>query len=215
MILATNMASTPFIQRFTGQFAIVTGAARGIGFAIASRLAKEGAAVALLDVDEDAATQAVAKLQNPLCTSVAVDVRNKNSVATAFQTITEKFSTIHVLVNAAGITGCTNIRTAEVDPEDWEKVYAVNVRGLFLTCRLALPIMERQKYGRILNIASISGKEGNAGMAAYSSSKAAVIGLTKVIGKEYATTGITCNAIAPAVVQTEMVAALPKQQVYL
>merc|ERR1711918_133816 len=98
-------------------------------------------------------------------------------------------------------------KTPEVDPSNFDFVMRVNLRGIYCMCRAALPVMEKQKYGRIVNIASIAGKEGNAGMVAYSTSKAAVIGLTKTIGKEYAESGVLCNAIAPAVIKTPMVAA--------
>merc|ERR1712187_88118 len=116
---------------------------------------------------------------------------------------------------AAGITGKTGIKTHEVDAADFSKVFDVNVKALFLCAKAVLPSMMNTGYGRIVNIASISGKDGNAGMLAYSASKAAVINLTKVIGKDYATTGkdITCNCVAPAVVQTAMVDAMPAEQV--
>ena len=121
---------------------------------------------------------------------------------------------IDILVQAAGIVGKTGIKTHEVEPGNFDLVLAINLKGIFLMCKGVLPHMVKQKYGRIVNIASIAGKEGNAGMLAYSTSKAGVIGLTKVIGKEYAEAGdITCNAIAPAVVKTEMVAKMPAQQV--
>jgi len=125
----------------------------------------------------------------------------------------DRFGRIDVLVTAAGITGKTNVPTQDVDPADFDRVLALNVRGMFLCIRAVLPAMLKANYGRIVNIASIAGKEGNAGMLAYSTSKSAVIGMTKVVGKELAETGITCNAIAPAVVRTAMVAALPDQQV--
>jgi 3-oxoacyl-[acyl-carrier protein] reductase len=109
--------------------------------------------------------------------------------------------------------GNTNIMTENVDPDNFDAVFKVNVRGIFNGCKAVLPYMREKGYGRIVNIASIAGKEGNAGMLAYSASKAAVIGLTKTIGKEYAETGITCNALAPAVVRTQMVEAMPPEQV--
>lgn len=109
--------------------------------------------------------------------------------------------------------GRTGLLAHEVSPDDFDFVMSVNVRGIFNGCRAALPYMLEQQYGRIVNIASIAGKEGNSGMLAYSTSKAAVIGLTKTIGKDYAEKGITCNAIAPAVVRTEMVAGMPAEQV--
>jgi len=116
-------------------------------------------------------------------------------------------------VQCAGITGKTGITTPDVDCSNFELVMDINVKGIFLFCKYVLPHMVRRDYGRIVNIASISGKEGNAGMLAYSTSKAAVIGLTKVIGKEFAETGITVNAIAPAVVRTPMVDKMPAEQV--
>jgi NAD(P)-dependent dehydrogenase (short-subunit alcohol dehydrogenase family) len=118
-----------------------------------------------------------------------------------------------VLVQSAGITGKTGIKTEEVDLADFERVFRVNTTGIFLGCKTVLPLMRAKGWGRVINIASIAGKEGNAGMVAYSASKAAVIGLTKATGKEYAETGVTVNAIAPAVVRTEMVAAMPAEQV--
>merc|ERR1719408_1223142 len=120
---------------------------------------------------------------------------------------------VDILVQAAGITGKTNIKTHEVELSDFERVFKVNSTAIFLCAKAVLPSMLKRNYGRIVNIASISGKEGNAGMLAYSSSKSAVIGITKVMGKEYAETGITVNCIAPAVVRTKMVAAMPDEQV--
>lgn len=111
------------------------------------------------------------------------------------------------------IVGNTGIKTEDVDSGNFDAVFRVNVNGIFNGCKAALPYMKAKGYGRIVNIASIAGKEGNAGMLAYSASKAAVIGLTKTIGKEYAESGITCNALAPAVVQTQMVEAMPPEQV--
>ena len=145
--------------------------------------------------------------------ALAVDVTRQAAVEGAVKTVLERFGRIDVLVTAAGITGQTSIQTHQVEPADFEQVMALNVKGMFLSVRAVLPAMLEADYGRIVNIASISGKDGNAGMLAYSTSKAAVIGMTKVIGKEYAETGITCNAIAPAVVRTAMVDALPEEQV--
>ena len=142
-----------------------------------------------------------------------VNVTNPDSVASAVQKVVQAYGRIDILVQAAGITGVTGIQTEEVDDKNFDLVYQINVKGIFLCCKYVLPIMKQQKYGRIVNIASVAGKEGNAGMLAYSTSKAAVIGLTKVIGKEYAETGITVNALAPAVVRTPMVAAMPDEQV--
>jgi 3-oxoacyl-[acyl-carrier protein] reductase len=120
---------------------------------------------------------------------------------------------LDILINCAGITGKTNLKSHEVDPADFDRVMKVNVNGCLNTFQAVVPHMLKRNYGRVLHFASISGKEGNAGMLAYSTSKAAVIGMTKVQGKEYAQTGITVNALAPAVIFTEMVAALPPEQV--
>jgi 3-oxoacyl-[acyl-carrier protein] reductase len=123
------------------------------------------------------------------------------------------FGGVDVLVQSAGITGATKINTQDVDPKNFDLVMAVNCTGVFLGCRAVLGHMSAKGSGRVINIASVAGKEGNAGMLAYSTSKAAVIGMTKVMGKEYATTGVTVNAVAPAVVQTAMVDAMPDEQV--
>ncbi|MCZ6531834.1 MAG: SDR family NAD(P)-dependent oxidoreductase [SAR324 cluster bacterium] len=203
------------MKRFENQVAIVTGAARGIGFGIARRLGSEGAAVAMLDMDTEQLASAESELSGAgiETLSVAADVTERAAVEGAVAAVLERFGRAGVLVTCAGMTGQTNLNTHEVDPADFDRVMDLNVRGMFLCIRAVLPHMLKEGYGRIVNIASISGKDGNAGMLAYSTSKAAVIGMTKVIGKEYAGTGITCNAIAPAVVRTAMVDALPEAQV--
>lgn len=194
------------------QTALVTGGASGLGFAIAERLAGLGVTVALLDLDSDGLAAAVAQLGGTAF-AVPADVTDATAVERAVAGVVARTGRLDILVNSAGITGRTGIKSHEVDPADFERVFRVNVHGCFHTSRAALPHMLARHYGRILHIASIAGKEGNAGMLAYSASKAAVIGLTKVQGKEYAETGITVNALAPAVVRTPMVAALPTAQV--
>ena len=137
-------------------------------------------------------------------------------IVTQLEQVTAAFTqdlVIDVLVNSAGITGKTNIKSPETDPADVERVFRVNFFGSYFTSKAALPGMISRGYGRILHIASIAGKEGNAGMLAYSASKAAVIGMAKVQGKEVAGTGVTVNALAPAVIETPMVAAMPSEQV--
>jgi 3-oxoacyl-[acyl-carrier protein] reductase len=203
------------MSRFKGQVAVITGGAQGIGLGIARRLGSEGAALALWDVNRQALAAAGAALAGhaPGLLAIPCDATRREQVEKAAAQTLEKFGRMDVLVTAAGITGKTNVKTHEVDPDDFARVMDLNVTAMFLAIRAVLPAMLRANYGRIVNIASISGKDGNAGMLAYSTSKAAVIGLTKVIGKEYAETGITCNAIAPAVVRTAMVAALPETQV--
>ena len=191
---------------FSEQVAIVTGAASGLGLAIARKLHEQGALVALLDLNEvaDVGDRAVA---------FALDLTNQAAVDNVVNQIGERSGRIDILVNSAGITGQTNIKTHEVAGEDLRRVFEVNFMASFYTSRAVLPWMLKRNYGRILHIASVAGKEGNAGMLAYSASKAAVIGMTKVQGKEYAETGITINALAPAVIKTPMVDAMPEAQV--
>ena len=198
--------------QFKEQVAVITGAASGLGLAIAKRLASEGARVAMLDLSESSLKSAAQQV-GPSAAIFSVDVTNESGVGAVIQEVAGQFDRIDVLINSAGATGKTNIRTHEVEYDDFKKVFEINVNGCFLTSRAVLPYMLERNYGRILHIASIAGKEGNAGMLAYSSSKAAVIGMTKVQGKEYAETGITVNALAPAVIRTAMVEALPEEQV--
>jgi 2-keto-4-pentenoate hydratase/2-oxohepta-3-ene-1,7-dioic acid hydratase in catechol pathway/NAD(P)-dependent dehydrogenase (short-subunit alcohol dehydrogenase family) len=213
------LPSSPSLGRLGGMTCIVTGAARGIGYGIAARLGREGATrVAVVDLDP-AGVDAACKTLNeavPSCHffAQACDVGDEKAVSGAWSNIAESNGgRIDILVQAAGIVGNTGIITEHVDEHNFDAVFRVNVRGIFNGCKAVLPYMKAKNYGRIVNIASIAGKEGNAGMLAYSASKAAVIGLTKTIGKEYAETGITCNALAPAVVRTKMVEAMPDEQV--
>jgi len=206
---------------FAGQTAVITGGAGGIGLAIAARLGAEGATCVLLDLaDPDTLSSARESL---LARGVVnahawrCDVTSEASVDAVLARAHALNGRLDVVVNSAGVTGKTNCPTHQSDPRNVDFVFRVNFTGTFLMCRGALKYMLPARYGRLVNIASIAGKEGNAGMMAYSASKAAVVGLTKVVGKEYADTAqfgsITCNAIAPAVVRTPMVAAMPPQQV--
>src|SRR5215510_1783749 len=197
-------------EQFKDQVAIITGAASGIGLAIAKKLHGEGARVVLVDLNPLALTSVSMPVGE---IAYACDVTNEDQVKAAINWVAERFGRIDVLVNSAGVTGKTNINSHEVELNDFRFVFEVNVVGSFLTSRAVLPHMLKQHYGRILHIASIAGKEGNAGMLAYSASKAAVIGMAKAQGKEYAETGITVNALAPAVIRTAMVDALPEEQV--
>ena len=186
-----------------GRRAVVTGGASGIGLAIAARFAASGARVALWDVDGAAAIRAAAQLAPGGGThlGVAVDVVDERSVAAALAATVAQFAGVDILVCSAGITG-PNRTTWEYDPADWRRVMDVNVNGVFLCNRAVVPGMLERDYGRIVNIASIAGKDGNPNASAYSTSKAAVIGLTKSIGKETARTGIRVNCITPAAVRT-------------
>ncbi len=199
-------------SEFRGQVAIVTGAASGLGLAIADKLHTEGASVAMLDLNETVLRSAASEVgQN--ASPFTIDLTNETQVASTVQQIGERWGRIDILVNSAGVTGKTNLKSHEVETSDLRFVFEVNFMASFFAARAVLPWMLEQNYGRILHIASIAGKEGNAGMLAYSASKAAVIGMTKVQGKEYAETGITINALAPAVIQTPMVDAMPAEQV--
>lgn len=194
------------------QRAIVTGAASGLGLAIATRLHSEGCQVALLDLNIEELNVVATRLGSRAL-AFPLDLTKEDQVRNVVDQIAERFGRIDVLVNSAGVTGATNIKSHEVDTNNLRFVFEVNFMASFFTSRAVLPWMLKMKYGRILHIASIAGKEGNAGMLAYSASKAAVIGMTKVQGKEYAETGITINALAPAVIQTPMVEAMPEEQV--
>lgn len=209
----TVIAMSSTSNRFQDQVAVITGGARGIGLAIGKQLGKEGATVVLVDLLDTKAGVDELKELGIKATGKKLDVTNAANVDAVFGEIFGEFGKVDVLVQSAGIVGKTGIKTQDVDEKNFQLVMNINVKGIFLCCKRVLPEMAKRKYGRIVNIASIAGKEGNAGMLAYSTSKAAVVGLTKVIGKEYAELGITCNAIAPAVVKTPMVAAMPAQQV--
>src|SRR5262245_55484515 len=198
-------------DQFRDQIAVITGAASGLGLAIAKRLAREGAKIAM--VDQSRKLHAIVEESGPGFKAFDIDVTNENQVNGVIAEIAAEFGRIDVLVNSAGVTGKTGVKSHEVETRDFRFVFDVNVTGSFLTSRAVLPYMLARQYGRILHIASISGKEGNAGMLAYSASKAAVIGMAKAQGKEYAETGITVNALAPAVIRTAMVDALPDEQV--
>jgi 3-oxoacyl-[acyl-carrier protein] reductase len=194
---------------------IVMGAGSGIGRATAEFLAAGGAPVGCLDRDETAAAKTAHAIERAggRALAVAADVTREATLAPALDRVTEAFGPIQALVNCAGITGRTNIKAHEVDPADFDAVYRINLRGALLVSQAVLPGMLAQNYGRILHVASIAGKEGNAGMAAYSATKAGLIGLVKSMAKDYAETGITINALAPAVIQTPMVDALPQATV--
>jgi 2-dehydro-3-deoxy-L-rhamnonate dehydrogenase (NAD+) len=187
---------------------VVTGAASGLGRAISSRFALLDASVRGVDLNKAQLQEMKAALGRNFI-PVMCDVANWEEVVQVF----DRFPSIDVLVNCAGIAGQTNLKSDDTDPAEVERVFRVNFFGCYHTSKALLPQMVKRGYGRLLHIASIAGKEGNAGMMAYSASKAAVIAMTKVQGKEVAGTGVTVNALAPAVIQTPMVDALPEQQV--
>ena len=184
--------------------AIVTGGARGIGFAIATRLLQSGAAVSLWDVDAAALADASEKLK-PLGTvhTAVVDVTSAESAESAAASTAQALGKLDILVNNAGIAG-TNAKTWETDPAEWRRVIDINLNGPFHCCRAVIPHLLRNGYGRIVNIASIAGKEGNPNAAHYSASKAGVIALTKSLGKELATSNVVVNCVTPAVIATDI-----------
>lgn len=193
--------------------AIVTGGARGIGHAIATRLLQSGASVALWDRDEASLAAAKAELSalGPVHTAV-VDLTDLAAVQKAAESTAAAFGKIDILVNNAGIAG-TNSKTWEADPADWRRVIDINLNGPFYCCHAVIPHMLNGGYGRIVNIASIAGKEGNPNAAHYSASKAAVIALTKSLGKELATAGVVVNCVTPAVIETDILKQLTQQHI--
>lgn len=199
-------------NEFKDQIAVVTGAASGIGLAISLKLLNEGATVALLDINREGLETGFRKFSSK-SKAFPIDITKESLVNETINAIIEEFGRIDILINSAGISGETNVRSHEVDSDNLHRVFEVNFMSSFTISKAVLPHMLEKSYGRILHIASIAGKEGNAGMLAYSSSKAAVIGMAKVQGKEYAETGITINALAPAVIRTPLVDDLPEKQV--
>jgi 2-dehydro-3-deoxy-L-rhamnonate dehydrogenase (NAD+) len=194
-----------------GKTAIITGAATGIGQAIAERLSSAGATVAVVDLNLAGAQKVAAELPNGAF-AVQGDVADVASVNRVVEAVLQKTGQIDILVNNAGIAGPAGYIWEQTD-EVWQRTLAINLTGVFNFCRAVVPHMRSRSYGRIVNIASIAGKEGNPRMIPYSATKAAVIGLTKSLGKELATDGICVNAVSPAVVQTHILDQLTPEQV--
>jgi NAD(P)-dependent dehydrogenase (short-subunit alcohol dehydrogenase family) len=193
--------------------AIITGGARGIGYTIAERLLRSGAGVCLWDVDATALAAAQAELSAlGKVHTATVDITSIDSVEHAAASTIGAFGKIDILVNNAGIAG-TNAKTWETDPAEWQRVLAINLTGPFHCCHAVVPHMLKNGYGRIVNIASIAGKEGNPNAAHYSASKAGVISLTKSLGKELATSNIIVNAITPAVIETDILKQMTQQHI--
>ena len=187
-----------------GRVAIITGGARGIGYAAAARMLQSGASVSLWDVDEVRLKQAVTALsQLGKVTGEVVELTDEDSIAQATAATVKAHGKIDILVNNAGITG-GNGKTWELTPDVWRRVIDVNLIGPYLTCRAIVPEMLKNGYGRIVNIASIAGKEGNPNASHYSASKAGLIGMTKSLAKELATSNILANCITPAAAKTEI-----------
>ncbi len=196
-----------FEDRFQGQAAIVTGGGSGIGLAVGSRLAREGGSVLLADNDEAALARAEAAMGDVpgRVETMRADISEEADVRGLVESAVDRFGGLDVVVNSAGITGETGTNILDYDLASFRAVLDVNLIGSFLVTKYALEAMLPRGYGRILLLASIAGKEGNPGMAGYSVSKAGVIGLAKAIGKEYAHTAITVNALAPALIATPLI----------
>ncbi len=191
--------------------ALITGAATGIGEAIARRFAAAGANVAIADLDLEGATR-VAEAIGPSAYAIQLDVTQADSVQRAVSATLDHFSSLEILVNNAGVGGKA-APVWEQTEEDWQRVIGINLTGPFLCSRAVIRHMRDRKYGRLVNIASIAGKEGNPNMAAYSASKAGLIGFTKSLAKEVALDGICVNAVTPAVVRTRILEQLTPEQV--
>ncbi|UZK64673.1 SDR family NAD(P)-dependent oxidoreductase [Sphingomonas sp. M1-B02] len=201
---------TVYTGRFEGRTAVITGGTGGLGLAVARRFIAEGGKVALWDMNGEALAKAADEIG--ATHTVALDVADPAAVAAAAKESAAALGRIDVLVNSAGITGAT-VPVHEFPLESWQRVIDINLNGLFYCCREVIPVMLANGYGRIVNVASVAGKEGNPNASAYSASKAGVIGLTKSLGKELAGKGIIANALTPATFESPILEQLPPSQV--
>jgi len=187
----------------SNRVAIVTGGAQGFGLSITERFIQSGAKVIIWDVDKEAAETAIKKINSKNCIYQIVDVTNFEEIKKNLNGIESNYGKIDIFINNAGITGM-NTTVAEYPLEEWNKVIDLNLNAVFYCCKAVVPFMLKNNYGRIVNIASIAGKEGNPNASAYSSSKAGVIGLTKSLGKELALKNIAVNCVTPAAAKTRI-----------
>ena len=187
----------------SNRVAVVTGGAQGFGFAISERFIRSGAKVIIWDIDKKATEEAIEKLNSKECSYQLVDVTNFDEIKKSLSDIETKYGKIDIFINNAGIAG-KNTTVAEYPIEEWKKVIELNLDAVFYCCKAVVPFMDKNNYGRIVNIASIAGKEGNPNASAYSTSKAGVIGLTKSLGKELALKNIAVNCVTPAAAKTRI-----------
>ena len=192
--------------------AIVTGGAQGFGFAITEKFLASGAKVLIWDIDEKEANDALKKLNNENCSYQKVDVNNFNDIEKTLKQIENTYGKIDIFINNAGITGM-NATIADYPTDEWKKVINLNLNAVFYCCKAVVPYMIKQNYGRIVNISSIAGKEGNPNAGAYSTSKAGVIGLTKSLGKELAQKNIAVNCVTPAAAKTRIFDQMTKEHI--
>jgi len=207
--VSTTHAS-PYLGRFAGRTAVITGGASGLGRAVAARIVAEGGRVALWDLDADGLKDAAVLVGASHVE--ALDVSDQGAVAAAAKASNAALGKIDILVASAGITGAT-VPVHEFPLDNWRRVIDINLNGVFYCCREIVPFMLAGGYGRIVNVASVAGKEGNPNASAYSASKAGVIGLTKSLGKELATKGVIANALTPATFESPILEQLPRSQV--
>jgi 3-oxoacyl-[acyl-carrier protein] reductase len=191
--------------------AVITGGAQGFGLDIAKKFLKSGAEVIIWDIDENEIQKAIKEINNPKLTYKVVDVSKFDQVSKTVQEIT-KSTKIDILINNAGITGSTS-ELWNYDVNEWNKIVAINLMGTFNCCKFIVPNMIKNNYGRIVNVASVAGKDGNANASAYSSAKAGVLGLTKSLGKELADKNISVNAVTPAGAKTRILDQMSEKHV--
>lgn len=199
-----------YAGRFAGRTAVITGGASGLGLETAKRITQEGGKVCLWDLNPDAL--ASAKTESGAAHVVALDVSDPKAVEAAAKETRKALGKVDILVNSAGITGATHT-VIDYPIDSWLKVMDVNVNGLFYCCRFIAPMMVENGYGRIINISSVAGKEGNPNAGSYSTSKAAVLGFTKSLGKELATKGVIVNAVTPATFDSPILQGVPQTHI--
>jgi NAD(P)-dependent dehydrogenase (short-subunit alcohol dehydrogenase family) len=210
MVAPCGLSDMKIEGRFSGKTAIVTGGASGSGKAVAARIAAEGGTVSLWDANPS--TLESAQAETGAAHIAHVDVTDYDAVAVCAEETNAKLGRIDMLVCSAGITGAT-IPVVQYPIDEWKRVLAINLDGVFHCCRAIVPYMTANAYGRIVNMSSVGGKEGNPNASAYAASKAGVIGFTKALGKELATSGVLVNAVTPAVFRTPLLEQMPQSQI--